>query len=88
MRRAGLPSRAVRGTRGTATRTMQRIYGWLSPIARNEDQGPQHAPRLIGDCLFLHPFVGDDVEIPETICTDASRSFALWLNYPPYALEG
>ena len=39
---------------------------------------------LIMNCLFLHSFqAGDDVEIPETICTDASTVvYFLWLNYP------
>ena len=36
------------------------------------------------NCLFLHSFqAGDDVEIPQTICTDAlTLVYFLWLNYP------
>ena len=36
------------------------------------------------NCLFLHSFqAGDDVEIPQTICTDAlTVVYLLWLNYP------
>ena len=36
------------------------------------------------NCLFLHSFqTGDDVEIPQTICTDAlTLVYFLWLNYP------
>ena len=36
------------------------------------------------NCLFLHSFqAGDDVEIPQTICTNASTVvYFLWLNYP------
>ena len=36
------------------------------------------------NCLFLHSFqAGDDVEIPQTICTNAlTFVYFLWLNYP------
>ena len=38
------------------------------------------------NCLFLHSFqAGDDVEIPQTICTDAlTLVYLLWLNYPQF----
>ena len=43
------------------------------------------------NCLFLHSFqAGDDVEIPQTICTSAlTVVYFLWLNYPrlTYTME-
>ena len=38
------------------------------------------------NCHFLHSFqAGDDIEIPQTICTDAlAVVYLLWLNYPQF----
>ena len=38
------------------------------------------------NCHFLHSFqAGDDIEIPQTICTDAlTVVYLLWLNYPQF----
>ena len=59
---------------------------WLVVTDRNGKKTRVPACRavLIMNCLFLHSFqAGDDVEIPGTVCTDASTVvYFLWLNYP------
>ena len=59
---------------------------WLVVTDRNGKKPRVPACRavLIMNCLFLHSFqAGDDVEIPGTVCTDASTVvYFLWLNYP------
>ena len=59
---------------------------WLVVTDRNGKKTRVPACRavLIMNCLFLHSFqAGDDVEIPGTVCADASTVvYFLWLNYP------
>ena len=61
---------------------------WLVVTDENGKQTRVPACRAVLNinCHFLHSFqAGDDIEIPQTICTDAlAVVYLLWLNYPQF----